>query len=108
MGRYIHVAELTGGLVSLTTSTTAIGTTDVHGVGVWGILGVPSIERLLGGGPAGGLYRAPPPPPPGNENPAAPAKLGCAALPLAPPWCTPSRFPVAQSTVVRAPSAPSS
>ena len=41
MGRYIHVAELTRGLVSLTTSTTAIGTTDVHGVsfgGIWGRL----------------------------------------------------------------------
>ena len=62
MGRYIHVAELTGGLVSLNISTTAIGTTDVHGVGFWGVLGVPSIEPLLGGGvrPEGSI---PPPPP---------------------------------------------
>ena len=71
MGRYIHVAELTGGLVSLNTSTTAIGTRDVHGVGFGGILGVPSIEPLLGGGESGRRALSTPPPP--KRKPGSPS-----------------------------------
>ena len=49
--------ELIGGLLSLNTNTTVIGTTDVPGC-----LGGSHQLSPFGGGPAGGLYRPPPPP----------------------------------------------
>ena len=53
--------------MSLNTSTTAIGTTDIHGVGFRGILEVPSTEPLL----EGVRLESSIPPPPENDNPAA-------------------------------------
>ena len=69
MGRYIHVAGINRGPCVLEHKYHRHWNHGCPRVAFWGILGVLSIEPLLGGGggPAGGLYR----PPPRNENSAS-------------------------------------
>ena len=71
VGRYIHVAGINRGPCVLKHKYHRHWNHGRPWVGFWGILGVPSIEPLLGGGvrPEGSI---PPPPRPGNENPASP------------------------------------
>ena len=61
MGRYIYVAGINLGPCVLKHKYHRHWNHGRPRVGFWGILGGPSIEPLLGGGPAGGLYRPPPP-----------------------------------------------
>ena len=57
--------------MSLNTSTTAIGPTDIH-ESVFCVFWGSRQLSPFGGGLAGGLCPPPPPPPPGNENLASP------------------------------------
>ena len=70
MGHYIHVAGIKRGPCVLKHKYHRHWNHGRPWVGFWGILGVLSIEPLLGGGLAGGLYR--PPPPPGKRKPGLP------------------------------------